>query len=64
MIAALELFIAKHISRIMLKMFNKEGVRVFGDEWIPNSEDDFNAYLDLLYPAGVCRNNGELIEEI
>ena len=64
MISTLELHITKHISRTILKMSNKEGARVFGVEWTPIGEDEFHAYMGLLYLAGVYRSNRESVEEL
>lgn len=63
-ISALELFITKHIARTIVKWSNEEGLRVFGDDWIPIDDDEFHAYLGLLYLAGVYRSNGESTEEL
>jgi hypothetical protein len=61
---SLELFITTGISTLVVEMSNKEGVRVFGEDWKPINMNEFNAYLGLLYLAGVFRSAGEATEEL
>ena len=60
----LELFITPAIFEVIVKMSNKEGMRVFGNEWQPIDVDELNGFLGLLYLAGVYRSAGEATEEI
>ena len=61
---SLELFITTAISTLVVDMSNKEGVRVFGEDWKPITMDEFNAFLGLLYLAGVYRSAGEATEKL
>ena len=45
-------------------MSNKEGQRVFGDEWKHLTQVELNAYFGLLFLAGVFRSAGKATEEL
>ena len=60
----LELFLTPSISATILKMSNKEGSRVLKDEFVPITADELNAFIGLLYLAGVYRSSGESTEEL
>jgi len=60
----IQLFITPQISGIILTMSNKEGELVFGKQWTAISEDELNAFLGLLFLAGVYRSAGEATEKL
>ena len=45
-------------------MSNKEGQRVFGDEWKHLTQVELNAYFGLLFLAGIFRSAGKATEEL
>lgn len=53
--SAFELFIPPSIQSILIDMTNKEGKRVFGDNWKVIDKTDLDAYVGLLLLAGVYR---------
>ena len=56
---AFELFLSPRIADIILQMSNKEGQRVFGDQWKHLTQVELNAYFGLLFIAGIFRSAGE-----
>ncbi|XP_053175982.1 piggyBac transposable element-derived protein 4-like [Scomber japonicus] len=54
-----ELVMPKEIENIVLEMTNKEGRRVYGDNWNNKDQTDLQGYLGLLILAGVYRSSKE-----
>ncbi|KAL1266164.1 hypothetical protein QQF64_001839 [Cirrhinus molitorella] len=59
-----ELYFPDHIKQIFIKMTNLEGKRVFRDTWTDHDWTDLQAFIGLLFLAGVYRSRHEAINSL
>lgn len=64
LVETFQLFVTPRMMDIIIQMSNKEGRRVYGDEWKDLSLVELNAYFGILILAGVYRSGGEATQEL
>jgi hypothetical protein len=63
-IDTLQLFLTPRMTGIILQMSNKEGERVYREDWKEICAVELKAYFGILFLAGVYRSGGEATEEL